>query len=90
MSIEYFAAMEARIPTVEAERSLHLADAMTYPQMRSEDARRWWSRKVQTITRAAEQAGRSAGSLFMVDGKPVGVDGLRRWLRRTLGKGLTA
>lgn len=90
MTAEYFAALEAEIPVVEAERALAIADASLYPHLRSRDAQHWWNAKVRVITAASAAVARRAGALFVVDGRAVGGDGLRRWFRRTIGRGLAA
>lgn len=90
MTVDYFAALEAEIPVVEAERALALADAAVYPQLTSQAAQRWWNAKLRVIQQATADVARRAGALFIIDGQAVGARGLRSWLKRTLGRGLTA
>lgn len=88
MSVEYFGALEAQIPPVEAERALALADAGVYPHLKREDAQAWWQKKTRTIADAVEALSRRAVDHFTVDGKLTDARGLRRWLRGIVGGGL--
>lgn len=90
MTIECFAALEAEIPAVRAERMMDAAQAAVYPHVSKSGARQMWREWTQAVQRSANQAARRSAALFVVDGKPVGISGFRTWIRRALGKGLAA
>jgi hypothetical protein len=91
MTVSYFAALESRIPAVQAERSLQLAQAALYPHTSKDAAQRMW----QVWTRAANpppptSGKQAAGSQFYLNDRPVSIFELRRGLGQALGAGLTA
>ena len=83
MTVTMFEAYLDELPALRAERLLDAAHA-------AHPSKAWSDDMIRLIKRSAEGAARQAGALFTVDGKAVGVDGLRRWFRRTIGGGLTA
>ncbi len=87
MTVSYFEALESEIPAVQAERMQHAALAALYPHTTKEGARKLWSGWSEQINRVREHTGRAAGALFVVDGKSVGLSGLKRWMRKTVGRG---
>lgn len=87
MTVSYFEALEAEIPAIDAERMQRAALAALYPHTSKEGGQRMWRSWTEQINRVREQTGRAAGALFMVDGKAVGLRGLKRWMRKTIGRG---
>ncbi|MGE3267152.1 MAG: hypothetical protein AB7P40_00295 [Chloroflexota bacterium] len=86
MTVSLFAQYERQIPVVEAERMMSAAQAALYPHVDKNGAREMWNGWRQQIDRAARATRQRAGSLFVVDGKGVGVAGLKRWFRSALGR----
>lgn len=87
MTVSYFEALEGQMPAIEAERMQNAALAALYPHVTKEGARKMWSGWTEQINRVVREAGVQAGHLFTVDGVAVGVAGLKRWMKRTVGRG---
>ena len=90
MTVSYFEGLEMQMPAIEAERMQAAALSALYPHTTKEGASKLWGGWSEQINRVVRDAGVQAGNLFTVDGKPVGLAGLKRWMRKTLGKGLAA
>lgn len=90
MTVSYFAALERQIAAHEAAEQLRAAEAALFPNLRSQDAQRWWQERSRAIVEASARAAQMAGARFVVDGVAVGVAGLKKWFRRVVGRGLAA
>ena len=89
MTVSMLDAYLEQIPVVRVDRLRDLAEAGVYAQADQKGRDRiWqsWSRQALTV---ATEATRRAGSVFTVNGKQVGLDGLRRWFRQAVGRGVT-
>lgn len=91
MTVSYFLALEGRIPAMQAERSMQLAQAAVYPHVTREGAERMW----QAWTRATDpdplpSAMPVKGALFTLNGRPVSFEALRIGLGQAIGGGLAA
>jgi len=90
MTVSMFDAHLEQLPAVRVDRIRDLAEAGVYAQADSKGRERIWSAWTRQAQAVAAEAARQAGSLFVVDGKSVGIDGLKRWFKRTVGKGVGA
>ena len=78
MTTDVFSGYVDDLRVLRAERLLDEANAANPP-------RAWVSRMVGIVTQAAHEAAMVAGNIFTINGVAVGVDGLKRWLGRTVG-----
>jgi hypothetical protein len=85
MTVSYFEGLESQIPVIEAERMQAAAQAALYPHVTKEGARQMWQAWTAQIERVGREAAQAAGALFTVDGRAVGLGGLKRWMRKTIG-----
>lgn len=79
MTTDMFSGYVDELQALRAEALLDAANA-------ANPSKPWLDRMIGTIQRAAHEAAIMAGSVFTVNGSPVGVDGLRRWFSRVVGK----
>jgi hypothetical protein len=79
MTTDVFSGYVDELAPLRAERLLDLANA-------ANPSKPWIDRLISTIQRAAHEAAIVAGSVFTVNGKPVGVDGLKRWFGKVVGR----
>ena len=88
MTVSVLDAYLEQMPVVRVDRLRDLAEAGAYAQADGKGRDRIWQAWGRQAATVATEATRRAGSLFNVNGKSVGLDGLRRWMKRALGGGL--
>lgn len=89
MTVEYFTALESRIPAEEARRMMHAAEAAFYPHVTKEGARRMWRHWSETVN-PTPIALPVKGALLSFNGQAVDFPTLREQLSGALGRGLVA
>lgn len=91
LTVSYFQGLEARIPAVQAERSMQMAQAATYPHATKDGAERMWRSWVRQAEPPRPLSGMPVkGALFTLNNKPVSISELRAGLGAELGQGLSA
>lgn len=90
MTVSMLDAYLEQMPVVRVDRIRDLAEAGVYAQADSKGRDRIWQAWGRQAASVATEATRRAGSLFNVNGKSVGLDGLRRWFRRAVGAGVSS
>ncbi len=91
MTVSMLDAYLEQMPAVRVDRIRDLAEAGVYAQADAKGRDRlWqaWGRQAASV--ATEAARRSAAALFVVNGKSVGLDGLRRFFRQAVGRGVSS
>lgn len=90
MTVSMLDAYLEQMPAVRVDRLRDLAEAGVYAQADAQGRDRIWQAWGRQAASVATEATRRAGSLFNVNGKAVGLDGLRRWFRRAVGAGVSS
>lgn len=90
MTVSLLDAYLEQMPVVRVDRLRDLAEAGAYGHADGKGRERIWQAWSRQAAGVATEAARQAGALFVVNGKSVGLDGLRQWFRRAVGKGLAS
>lgn len=90
MTVSHFAALEARIPMVGAERMMTMAQAALYPHLTKEGGQKLWSGWERQSRPAPEARPGQTAALFTLNGRPVAPDTLEQQIAALMGVGAVA